>query len=195
VGDLRIVAALYVDPRGPYPKMQGVECWDETRDARLYAGPWPVVAHPPCGPWGRLRHLYRGTQHDCAPLALEQVRRWGGVLEHPAGSLLWDEMNLPRPGELPDQWGGRTIEVCQVDWGHPARKRTWLYLVRIPTPTEFPASREPTHWISGGRGREGKKAKTTPVPPGIRVASEQMRRRTPPAFAEWLVSLARQVRP
>ena len=33
---LRTVAALYVDPRGPYPKMLGVECWNEARDARLW---------------------------------------------------------------------------------------------------------------------------------------------------------------
>jgi hypothetical protein len=190
------VAALYIDPRGPYPKLLGPElCWDEKRDARTYAGPWPVVAHPPCGPWGRLRHLYRGSEHDCAPLAAAQVRAFGGVMEHPAGSLVWKSKArpLPLPGEMPDAWGGYTIEVNQCDWGHPARKRTWLYLVGVPRAAlTFPPSREPTHWISGGRGRAGKKAKTTPVPPGIKVCSAEQRRRTPIAFAEWLISLAEQ---
>jgi hypothetical protein len=193
----RTVAALYIDPRGPYPKMAGVDCWDQDRDAKLYDGPHPVVAHPPCGPWGRLRHLYRGVEHDCAPIAVHQVRRWGGVLEHPAGSKLWGALLLPWPGFEADDHGGYTIEVNQCDWGHPARKRTWLYLVGIPrealSSPPFPG-REPTHWISGGRGRVGKKANTTPVPPGIKVCSAQQRRRTPLAFAEWLVSLARSAR-
>src|SRR5437588_11753206 len=48
------VAALYVDPNGVYANLPGVEVWDEARDARLYAGPWPVVAHPPCARWCRL---------------------------------------------------------------------------------------------------------------------------------------------
>lgn len=216
------VAALYIDPRGPYPEYadhveRGLCCtaemcmhpeldlWDVTRDARLYDGPHPVVAHPPCGPWGRLRHLYRGNEHDCAPRAVEQVRRWGGVLEHPAGSTLWQWMwpcpesplghtSMPEPGSPPDAAGGYTIEVDQCEWGHVARKRTWLYLVGVPRSAleapPFPG-REPTHWVSGGRGRAGKKAKTTPVPPGIKVCSAQQRRRTPPLFAEYLVRLAR----
>lgn len=197
-----MISALYIDPRGPYPKIPGVDCWDEKLDARKYDGPYPVVAHPPCGPWGRLRHLYRGNEHDCAPRAVEQVRRWGGVLEHPAGSLLWDIHvvrdigRMPKPGELPDVWGGYTIELDQCEWGHVARKRTWLYLVGVPREAleapPFPG-REPTHWVSGGRGRAGKKAKTTPVPPGIKVASACQRRRTPPLFAEYLIRLAGSV--
>lgn len=224
------VAALYIDPRGPYPRMdagevngvtfpnqpRAIDCWDAGRDARLYAGPHPVVAHPPCGPWGRLRHLYKGSEHDCAPRAVEQVRAYGGVLEHPAESRLWPSKNylgprvyestltrteaLPLPGAAPDCDGGYTIEVNQCEWGHVARKRTWLYIVGVPkneaarilTPP-FPG-REPTHWISGGRGRKGKKAKTTPVPAGIKVASACQRRRTPPLFAEALIALARAVR-
>lgn len=185
--------ALFVDPRGPYPGLVA-ECYDEARDARTYAGPWPVVAHPPCGPWGRLRHLYRGGEgpRELAIVAIDQVRRWGGALEHPRYSQLWKFAGLPLPGEPTDVHGGRTIELSQCDWGHPARKMTWVYVVG-GTIGPYPASREPTHWISGGRGRAGKKRHTTPVPPGIKVCSAQQRRRTPPAFAVWLLDMAAQV--
>lgn len=192
-----VIAALYIDPRGPYPKMAGVDCWDETRDAKLYEGPWPVVAHPPCGPWGPLRHLSRNQPADCGPRAVEQVRAFGGVLEHPSRSLLFRAFGMPHPGEPPDAWGGRTIEVCQVDWGHVARKRTWLYVCGDVELPPFPAPREPTHWVSGLRTTTGRNiyAKNgSAVPPGIKMCSAVQRRRTPPAFAEWLVLIARSVR-
>lgn len=194
---MRTVAALFVDPRGPYPKLLGVDCYDQDRDARTFTGGIPVVAHPPCGPWGRLRHLSRRPQdRELAIEAVSVVRANGGVLEHPRGSLLWRELGLPLPGELPDAWGGATYEVAQVSWGHVARKLTWIYVVGVERAVVASGIRtggEPTHWISGGRGREGKKRNTTPVPPGIKVCSAQQRRRTPVAFAEWLVSLARSV--
>ena len=38
------VAALYVETNGSYFGLPGVDPWDEPRDARLYAGPHPVVA-------------------------------------------------------------------------------------------------------------------------------------------------------
>lgn len=186
------VSALYVDPRGPYPTLV-VDWWDETRDATKYAGPNPIVAHPPCGPWGNLRHLSHGHGRDLAPVAVEQVRRWGGVLEHPSGSALWDHCGLPRPGELPDAFGGRTVEVCQCDWGHVARKRTWLYMVGVANSAlTCPPSREPTHWVSGGRNlnRRGGRSAGGVVPPGIKVCSAQQRRRTPIPFARYLISLA-----
>lgn len=182
------VAALYIDPRGPYPKLLGSEfCWDEERDARKYAGPWPVIAHPPCGPWGYMRSLSRESREVklLAPLALAAVYEYGGVLEHPQGSKLWDMYDLPRPGELPDKYGGRTFVVDQCDFGHPARKRTWLYCVRC-LPGLSPLKRKPTHWCSGVHtpGARGK------PPPGVRICSAQQRRRTPLEFAKWLVALA-----
>jgi len=191
------VAALYVDPRGPYPKL--VEHWyDEKRDARTYAGPWPVVAHPPCGPWANLRHLTRGDWTEVkqlAPIAIGQVRKWGGVLEHPAGSTLWTIAGLPAPWPpQQDEYGGFTCEVEQCAWGHPARKRTWLYCVGVDIDLMIATVRKggtPTHWCSGGRTKRPGMGAT--VPPGIKVCSAQQRRRTPVAFAEWLLSLAASV--
>lgn len=48
-----MIAALYVETDGPYFGLDGVDPWDIRRDARLYTGPHPVVAHPPCARWGR----------------------------------------------------------------------------------------------------------------------------------------------
>lgn len=188
------VVALYVDPKGPYPSL--VEEWyDEARDARTYSGNKPVIAHPPCGPWGSLKHLYLGNEHDCAPRAVEQVRSFGGVLEHPAGSKLWPHCNLPTPGHV-DSYGGWCIEVEQVSWGHVARKRTWLYFIGVESSSVLSTLRTggtPTHWVGGGRGNNPKR-RGPPIPPGIKACSSQQKRRTPPLFAEWLVWLARASR-
>ena len=105
---MQTVAALYVDvARGPYAAMLGVECWGIERDATTYCGPYPVVAHPPCGHWGQMSHWCTRplAERELAIAAVAQVRSHGGVLEHPATSRLWAECGLPRPGELPDAHG------------------------------------------------------------------------------------------
>jgi hypothetical protein len=178
------VAALYIDPRGPYPGLLGPEmCWDEKRDARTYEGPWPVVAHPPCGPW--TRNAFASQQDpNLGRIAFDQVRRFGGVLEQPAHSRLFAECKAPKPEESDDV--GTTIEVCQVDWGHVARKRTWLYIVtgKFERFDSMPPKRKPTHWCRKQCGQI--------VPHGIKMCSREQRRRTPPAFALWLVQIAAQ---
>ncbi len=181
------VAALYVDPGGPYPKMSDVDCWDAERDARLYQGPHPIVAHPPCGPWGALSHFCTKQDASLAPLAVEQLRKWGGVLEHPAHSKLWTRLGLPKPGEL-DFDGLWTLEVEQVRWGHQAEKRTWLLFAGIPrcAVRHLPEKREPTHVVGKTKG------------PGRDRLPEMLKSRrhfSPPAFARWLVDLAAQARP
>ena len=60
-----MIAALYVMRDGCYYGMPDVDPWDEERDARLYAGPYAVVAHPPCERWGR----YWGEPPDMAAFA------------------------------------------------------------------------------------------------------------------------------
>jgi hypothetical protein len=181
---VRTVAALYIDPRGPYPKMPGVECWDETRDARLYAGPHPVVAHPPCGPWGKLSHFSK-QDPSTGPNAVFSVRRWGGVLEHPEFSKLWKACGLPRPGEPSDAYGGFTVVVDQCAYGHCTRKRTWVYIVGASAP-ELRTGGTPTHAIRNGRGQRLKDGTLR------QRATALQARLTPPAFAELLVSLARE---
>ncbi len=134
-----LVAALYVEADGVYANLPGVECWDEARDARLYPGPWPVVAHPPCARWSRLagfteaRFGYkRGEDGGCFDSALRSVRTFGGVLEHPAHSAAWARFGLPKPTwtggwthSLTDP--GASCYVEQGRYGLPVKKATWLY--------------------------------------------------------------------
>ena len=141
-GELVTVAALYVEPNGAYAGVSGVELWDEERDARLYDGPWPVVAHPPCAAWCRLagfreaRHgLKRDEDGGCFEAALASVRRFGGVIEHPAYSDAWDHFGLPKPtvrhGWTTNFDGEATCYIEQGRYGLPVKKATWLYAVGV----------------------------------------------------------------
>ena len=144
------VVALFVDPLGPYPLL--VDDWyDELRDARTYRGPHPVVAHPPCQLWvnfacvnfkryGRA-HNRPGNDGGCFKAALDAVRAYGGVLEHPAGSRAWAEYDLERPN-TPRMWnmvGRRNEWVCEVwqsAYGHKARKKDLATVRRSASPAE-----------------------------------------------------------
>ena len=187
--DIR-VAALYVETGGVYYGLPDVDPWDEARDARLYAGPYPVVAHPPCARWcalsGMIETRYghkRGEDGGCFESALASVREFGGVLEHPAHSRAWGHFDLPRP----IRGGGWTSVfdedgwACWVDqgwYGHTLRKSTWLYAVGVELPS-----------LKWGRG------------PGAHQShrdhgwSETERKRitlpTPPAFRDVLLDMAR----
>jgi len=178
----RKIAALYVDPRGPYPSQPGVDWYGAQRDARSYAGPFPIVAHPPCGPWGRLHHFCTNQDATLAPIAVEQVKKHGGVLEHPAHSRLWKHMALPGPGELPLQ-GVWTLAVEQCRWGHPARKQTWLLMVGIDPGVvgTLPPWRDPVAVVTT----------SSRSPTRLKKLSPEKCRLTPPPFAAFLLRLAR----
>lgn len=175
-GEKSTVAALFVQTGGEYFGLDGVDPWDEARDARLYAGPWPVVAHPPCNTWARLAPAdRRGHDGGCFESALRSVRAFGGVLEQPADSFAWKAFDLPTPCRhgwvsrlFHDGW---TCEVDQHAYGFLTRKRTWLYYVG-PEPTiELRSAPD------AGRGCE-------------RLWSTA-RSTTPPEFRDVLLSLAR----
>jgi hypothetical protein len=174
------VAVLFARADSNYKALPDVDVWDAERDARRWPGGCPVVAHPPCRAWGRLRTFAkpRADEMNLARLAVALVREFGGVLEHPAGSTLWKAQRLPLPGER-DSYGGWTLAAPQKWWGHKAEKATWFYVVGcepgdIP-PLPFVMGDAP--YVVQGRGRR----------PHIPKAE---REHTPPALAEWLVELA-----
>jgi hypothetical protein len=151
-----VIAALYVATGGHYFGIPwAVDPWDEARDARAYAGPWPVVAHPPCQRWGKFWagqplaikktgiRKKKGDDGGCFAAALTAVRRYGGVLEHPEGSHAWPHFWLVKPPRAggwvrADSFGGWTCCVEQGRYGHYARKPTWLYVKGGELP--------PLHW-------------------------------------------------
>jgi len=174
---MKTVAVLYAMPGSVYHAVPGVDVWDKVRDARYYVGPYPVVAHPPCAQWSRLR-AFAGddeAEKNCAHFALAQVRRFGGVLEHPAGSAFWPAVGLPAPGCYDS--AGWTLAVSQKWFGHECEKLTLLYVSGV-LPADVPdipfdlaeAERTVSQQHSGDRSK------------------------TPRLFADWLVQLARSVR-
>lgn len=141
-----MIAALFVHRNGVYYGIPDVDPWDEKRDARKYRGPYPVVAHPPCARWCRLAGLVekrwghkRGDDGGCFKSALDAVRLFGGVLEHPAYSDAWAAFGLSRPPTggkwvQADSLGGWTCYVEQWRYGHVAKKATWLYANGVALP-------------------------------------------------------------
>lgn len=194
---LRPIAALFVRADSVYKTLPGVDCWDAERNALLWPGGSPVVAHPPCRTWGKLRRFAArapATEHAMGLWAVQQVRTWGGVLEHPEGSRLFPESGCNPAGGLPDQWGGRTIVVDQWLWGHRARKRTLIYYVgtsNLPVIPRRPG--RPTHVVSSGYGVRSKPGQSHRS--ALPEVTKREREATPPAFAEWLVELARRCTP
>ena len=128
-----MIAVLFARKDSRYKELDGYDVYDIDRDARKYAADYPVIAHPPCRAWGRLSHMAnpRPDEKDLAIFALKKVREFGGVLEHPTGSRLWKEQNLPLENEFPDEYGGFTIEIDQFDFGHVAHKKTKLYICGV----------------------------------------------------------------
>jgi hypothetical protein len=194
-----VIAALYVERDGAYYGLDDVDPWDEERDARLYDGPWPVIAHPPCQRWcalaamNEVRYGYRvGDDHGTFAAALAAVRKWGGLLEHPANSLAWPAFGLQRP--IRGAWSramfddpGWVTSVSQVAYGHVARKRTWLYYVG-PEPAPLNWSEPKAQTVVGDlRAAENHKR-------GLTRISKAQSLGTPPAFRDALIALARSAR-
>ena len=197
----RTVAALYVERDGAYWNMPDVDAWDEQRDARLYNGPYPVVAHPPCQRWGAMaavnfarwggEHNRPGNDGGCFLSALNAIRAWGGVIEHPAKSRAWAEYGLKKPLGTgwhqcaSDEW---VCEVWQSAYGHRANKATWIYYVGGARPADFDWSRPVGSHQVGFHDQRGKSRNKPTLP--RREANA-----TPAPFRDLLLALARTAQP
>lgn len=193
---MQTVAALYIETGGAYFGLPGVEPWDEIRDARVYPGPHPVVAHPPCGRWCQLAPVNQaryghkvGDDGGCFAAALAAVRRWGGVLEHPALTFAWSAHGIPRPlasGWIKTPCGGWTCQVAQRNYGHRARKLTWLYVFGLEPPElAWGKGAAPEAWVSTDRPRAELAAR------GVDQMGKVESKATPRAFRELLLDMAR----
>lgn len=194
-----MVAVLFARQDSIYKTFADCDVYDIDRDARTWPGGEPVVAHPPCPAWGKLFYFAkpRPGEKDLGPWAVQQVRQFGGVLEHPKDSKLWPECGLPLPGQV-DAWGGWTLPISQHWWGHRAEKMTWLYIVGLQ-PHQIP--RIPlflgaaTHVIAQSRVRRKDGARLRKGMAGWRPeVTKAEREHTPPMLAEWLVELARRAK-
>lgn len=202
-----MVAALYVQTNGCYYDLEGVEPWGlPDRDARLYDGPHPVVAHPPCARWGMYatgnpRHpgKYKvGDDDGCFAAALASVRRYGGVIEHPAYSKAWAHFGLFAPPHsggwvAADFLGGWTCHVEQGHYGHAARKATWLYAFGVsdlPSLEWGPAQGKIRIDAGCRTTEEYRRRRKTGI---VQLLSHRARAATPIPFRDLLLGIARSV--
>lgn len=189
------VAVLFARSDSVYKTFHGCDVYDFQRDALTWPGGTPAVMHPPCRSWGSLAHFAkpRPGEKQLALWAVEQVRKNGGVIEHPAKSRLWAAANLPLPGEDPDEFGGWTLPISQYWWGHRAEKKTYLYIVGCDTPPPMPIrAGRATHVIASGCRNDDGSRVVKGDPKWRPKLSEAEREHTPHALAAWLVELARR---
>jgi hypothetical protein len=115
--------------------------------------------------------------------AITWVRQWGGIVEHPECSKLWQTAGVHLPGKQ-DSFGGYTLSINQSWFGHRAQKRTLLYIVGCsqvnlpPIPISFDAIERVVR-----RNRATKN-------PTLKHISRWERDATPEALAVWLVETA-----
>jgi hypothetical protein len=189
------IAVLFARKNSIYKTFEGCDVYDIDRDALTWPGGAPVVAHPPCRAWGTLRHMAKPVagEKELAIWAIEQVRRWGGVLEHPKRSLLWPHMNLPT-GQRRDAFGGFSMLVNQSWWGHRAEKATLLYICGVE-PRDIPDFHIPMKRVdftisNSGRLKDGTRRRGTSSATCLNEVTKREREATPEPFARWLVELA-----
>ncbi len=206
-----MIAALFVESDGVYSNLPGVDAWGIERDARNYAGPHPVIAHPPCQRWGRywsggpsakVRRTL-GDDDGCFESALKSVRMFGGVLEHPEASHAFKRFDLTIPPKSGGWVHAGTLFTASRSWaetwtccveqghyGHPARKATWLYYVGSRPPELIWGPSAGTRLDEGFHSKAERDAARAAGRKPVKRLSTKENLATPIPFRDLLISLA-----
>lgn len=112
--------STYFDIVSPHYEL---DIYTSARPTKLFNDNVPVICHPPCAQWSRLRKSskYNAEEKQLAYDCFRHVRRNGGIFEHPHGSQFMREII-----------GYDNCHSVQQSWfGFDARKSTLLYLNRV----------------------------------------------------------------
>lgn len=174
------VAVLCAAKNSVYKSFE-VDVYDIERDCRTFDYSKPIVAHPPCRSWSAYcRHQAKPLpgEKELGPFCVEALKQCGGVLEHPAHSLLFDACNVPKPGNR-ERDGLWSMWVQQSWWGDTRTKNTWLLFSGIDKrDIELPFA---LHDPDGDRRR-------------WQLMSKHQRSATSIEFATWLIQTASKAR-
>jgi hypothetical protein len=116
------VVILCTDKNSNYNSMQNVITFSSAEDALTYKGCFPVICHPPCAMFSknRLFSKYNESSILLARHCYDMVNLYGGILEQPAYSIMFDYLGIKPTYSLDQNW-----------FGYRARKKTWLYLKNV----------------------------------------------------------------
>lgn len=177
---------LFAQLKSTYKELD-CDVYDVERNALTCCDQVAAIYHPPCRSWARLRGLakFHAGEHLLAVWSIMRIWRYGGVLEHPAGSKLWELMKLPLPGSKPDIHGGFSISLDQSWFGHKCKKNTWVYIKGLDI-NEIPDYslnfNVITHCISSTKSNSG-----------LKEVSKDWREKTPVEFAKWLIKIVETI--
>ena len=174
-----MVSILFTQKNSTYKKFNGTDCWDKKRDAKNFDEKNVIIAHPPCRAWATFKGIAKPEpgEKELAILAVDLVRKNGGIVEHPNRSSLWKQMRVPRPNEGSDEFGGFTISIDQYWFGHRGKKNSWLYIVGIKPKNLPPFPIRLGH---------------TPIK--VEKMGKYERERTPIELCRWLLDIAKFIK-
>jgi hypothetical protein len=199
-----MINVLYAEADGVYSNINEIEVWDILKDARKCKNGHKAICHPPCERWGRywgggpsvkVKRIM-GDDGQCFAHSLWHVRNFGGVIEHPEASHAWNYYGLAKPPKkggwiIADIYGGFTCCVEQGNYGHKARKATWLYINKINAIELFWGKSEGKARIdSGFHSKEvAMTARSCPNYKPVKRISSRERIDTPVEFRDLLISM------